>query len=270
MAFFDLTKFEIIDLEFPRKVGMPGMPTHKPVFGYEIAHRHSESDARIQGTRTSAWGSISGNEHEGTHVDALCHQAESGKMFGGVEVTEETETKGGFTVNGAENIPIFFNRGILLDVPAIKGVESLEPRYRITAQELEECCRVQKLSITPGCVVLVNLGNARFWNDRERYLDSPGVSSSASQMLADKKVIAVGADNFSWDEPTDFDTELNCNGPGHVILIVRSGIHIFENLNLAPLVSSGHREFIFIAAPLKLVGATASPIRPLALIPLSI
>ncbi|MGI9553427.1 MAG: cyclase family protein [Thermodesulfobacteriota bacterium] len=263
----DLQKYKIIDLEFPREVGMPAMPTHKPDYGYEVVHFHSDSDPKVQGIRTSSWGSISGNEHEGTHVDAFCHIAEKGKMHGGIEVDEKTEKKEGFTVNGAEDIPVFFNRGILLDVAALKGVESIEPMYQVTAEDLEECCRVQGLEITAESVVLVNLGNARYWSiDPDRYMNCPGVSASASQMLADKKVAAVGADNFAWDELTHFETDMNCNGPGHVILLARAGIHIFEHLNLLPLVDSGQKEFIFVAASIKIKGATASPVRPFVLV----
>jgi kynurenine formamidase len=47
---------------------------------------------------------------------------------------------------------------------------------------------------------------------------------------------------------------------------VESGIHIIEVMDLSRLAETGVREFGFIAAPLKLVGATGSPIRPLALI----
>ena len=263
----DLLNYKIIDLEFPREAGMPAMPTHKPDYGYEVVHFHSDSDPEIQGIRTSSWGNISGNEHEGTHVDAFCHIAENGLMYGGLEVNEKSETKDGFTVNGAENIPVFFDRGILLDVAALKGVESIEPKYEVTAEDIEECCRVQGIEITPGCVVLVNLGNARFWgSDPARYMNCPGVSAAASQMLADKKVKAVGADNFAWDELTHYETDMNCNGPGHVILLARSGIHIFEHLNLLPLVNSAHKEFIFVAASIKIKGATAAPVRPFALV----
>ncbi len=265
MATINLRDYKMIDLEHERRVGMSDMPTHNPKFGYEVVHRHSDTDPKVQGVRTSAWGNMSGNEHTGTHVDALCHQSESGVMYGGVKVAD-AETKAGFTVYGAENLPIFFNRGVLLDVPAVKGVEWLEPKYEVTVEDLQECIEVQGTEITEGSVVLVNTGNGRFWDDPERYLDTPGVGAAASQMLADKKVRAVGADNFAWDEPYHYETEMNCNGPGHVILIVRSGIHIFENLNLQPLVESGHREFIFAASPIKIKGATASPVRPFALV----
>ncbi len=209
---------------------------------------------------------MNGNEHTGTHVDAFCHQAESGFMHGGVPVNNETETKAGFTVYGAQTLPIFFNRGVLLDAAASKGVQSLEPKYEVTDHDLPECCEKQGTEIAAESVVLVNLGNARFWGDPDRYLNCPGVSAAASQMLANKKVKAVWADNFAWDEPSHYEDKMNCNGRGHLILIVRSGINIFENLNLAPLVESGNKEFIFVASPIKIKGATASTVRPFALI----
>ena len=264
----ELLRCKVIDLEFPREVGMPAMPTHKPDYGYEVVHFHADSDPKVQGVRTSSWGNISGNEHEGTHVDAFCHIAEKGKMHGGIEISEETEKKQGFTVNGAEHIPVFFNKGVLLDVAALKGVESIEPTYLVTPEDLNECCSLQGVDITEGCVVLVNLGNARFWDeDPDRYMNCPGVSAAASQMLADKKVAAVGADNFAWDELTHYEKAMDCNGPGHVILLARAGIHIFEHLNLVPLVETGKSEFIFVSASIKIKGATAAPVRPFALIP---
>ena len=263
----DLTGFRVIDLEHARVVGMPEMSGHVPVYGYQIAHRHEDTDPKRQGTRTSAWGNLSGNEHSGTHMDALCHQAHNGIMHGGNPVNQETETKEGFTVNGAENLPVVLSHAILLDIAALKGSETLEPAYRVTVEDIEECCQKDGLSINPGSVVLVNTGQHLLWHNREQYLNCPGVSGASSRFIAEKQVLAVGADNFGWDEPTEFDDELKCNGPGHVILLVHSGIYIFENLNLGPLVSSGHKEFIFFASPLKIKGGTGSPVRPLALIP---
>jgi kynurenine formamidase len=115
-------------------------------------------------------------------------------------------------------------------------------------------------------VVLVNLGNGYFWSDQARYLDAPGMDRSASEWLIERKVKAVGADNICWDLVESWNEDLNCNLPGHLLLLVRSGIFIMENLNLIELAASGHQTFLFVALPLKLVGATGSPIRPLAIV----
>ena len=55
--------------------------------------------------------------------------------------------------------------------------------------------------------------------------------------------------------------------PGHLILLARRGVYIIENLALEGLAASGHHEFEFVCLPLKLVGATGSPVRPVARIP---
>jgi kynurenine formamidase len=52
--------------------------------------------------------------------------------------------------------------------------------------------------------------------------------------------------------------------PVHVHLLVESGIHIIENLNLEALARDGVHEFLLIAAPLRFQGGTGSPIRPIA------
>ena len=92
------------------------------------------------------------------------------------------------------------------------------------------------------------------------------MSSGASRWLAEKVVMAVGADNMAWDVPGLVDSELGCLLPGHLILLVRRGVHIVENLKTDELAAAGAHRFAFVCAPLKLVGATGSPVRPLAVV----
>lgn len=62
------------------------------------------------------------------------------------------------------------------------------------------------------------------------------------------------------------DLELGCLLPCHLILLVRHGIHIIENLQLEELAAAGGHRFEFVCTPLKFVGATGSPVRPLAVV----
>jgi kynurenine formamidase len=255
----------IVDLEFPRTAGMPEFPTHKPAFAFTLYHRH-EDKLGTGGIRSSAFGQLHGTEHAGTHIDALSHQAECMALHGGVPVDKDTQTPTGFTAHGAEDLPPIFADGVLLDVAGLKGVESLEEKYPVTAEDLKACCERQNVTIGKKSVVLVNLGNGHFWGDEARYLDAPGMDRSATEWLMEKDVHAVGADNICWDLVESWNEDLGCN-PGHLLLLVRSGIYIMENLNLIELAASGHSTFLFVTIPLKLVGATGSPIRPLALLP---
>lgn len=254
-------------MEQPRFEGMPIHEAHRPGYSY-LLHRHHEDEYQPDknGPRTSAAGVLVCMEHSGTHIDALCHQADDLKLFGDMSVNREVQTPRGFTELGVEEVSPIIAPGVLLDVATTHDTESLEPGYAVTAGDLISCCERQSVSIEAGDVVLVRTGNARYWNDPDRYLAGPGMATGASQWLAGKRVLAVGADNMAWDVIGYEDPELGCTLPGHLVLLARHGIYIIENLVLDELAAAGHHRFQFICIPLKLVGATGSPVRPIAVV----
>jgi kynurenine formamidase len=91
------------------------------------------------------------------------------------------------------------------------------------------------------------------------------VSAAGSRWLIDRKVRAVGADNMAFDVIGPTDPELGVTLPGHVLLLVRAGVPIIENLNLEQLAEAKVHEFAFVCLPLKMRGATGSPVRPIAI-----
>ena len=259
----------IFDLEQPRTPEMPIHPAHQQAGYSYLLHRHHEDEYRPEeaGPRTGAAGVIICGEHTGTHIDALCHQSDALVLCGGVSVNSEVQSSRGFTRHGVEEIPPIVAPGVLLDAAAREGVKSLEPSHAVTGEDLEACCENQGVAVEPGDVVLVRTGNARYWEDADRYLAGPGMATSASYWVAQRGVVAVGADNPAWDVPGMKDPDLGCMLPGHLILLARRGIYIIENLNLDELAAAGYHRFDFVCTPLKLVGATGSPVRPLAIIP---
>lgn len=261
------TSASVFDLEQPRTDRMPIHPAHKQAGYSYLLHRHHEDEYRPDesGPRTGAAGILICGEHTGTHIDALCHQSDALVLCGGVPV-EEVQSPRGFTRHGVEEIPPIVASGVLLDVAAKDGVESLEQGRVVTAADLEECCERQGVIVEAGSVALVRLGNARFWDDEERYLAGPGMDGSAAHWMAERGVLAVGADNMAWDAPGYKDPELGLLLMGHLILLARQGIYIIENLALDELGASGHSRFEFVCTPLKLVGATGSPVRPVAVV----
>jgi kynurenine formamidase len=261
-------KMRVFDLEQSRTMGMPIHPAHRQAGYSYLLHRHHEDEYRPEeaGPRTGAAGIIICGEHTGTHIDALCHQSDALVLYGGVPVDRVTQTPRGFTRHGVEEISPLVASGILLDVAAKEEAEELELGRVVTSADLEECCERQGISAEPGSVLLVRTGNARRWDDAEGYLAGPGMDPSASYWAAERRVLAVGADNMAWDAPSYRDPELGCLLPGHLILLARSGIYIVENLNLEGLAAAGVRRFTFVCTPLKFVGATGSPVRPLAVV----
>ncbi len=258
----------VFDLEQPRSDRMPILPAHQQAGYSYLLHRHHGDEYKPDenGPRTGASGIIICGEHTGTHIDALCHQSEDLVLHGGIKVDGNVQTSRGFTSLGVEEIPPILGPGVLLDVATSKGAEALEPGYAVTDEDLEECCERQGVSVEPGAVALVRTGNARHWGAPERYLAGPGMAASASYWLAERRVLAVGADNMAWDVPGLRDPELGCLNPGHLILLARYGIYIIENLVLEELAAARGYSFEFVCTPLKLVGATGSPVRPVAVI----
>ena len=139
--------------------------------------------------------------------------------------------------------------------------------YAITADELKACAAAESIMPQKGDMLLVRTGYAARWNDAAAYLEAAGVSKSGSLWAAEAGVAAVGADNMAWDAPQERDPETGSMLFGHLHLLAQKGIYIIENLILEELAREHHYEFAFVGIPLKFMGATGSPIRPLALVP---
>jgi kynurenine formamidase len=256
-----ISRARLHDLEQPRRFGAPTFPAHAPGYQYVLHRRHEHG---LDDLRTSASGLAVLADHSGTHIDALCHQAERLQLFDGYTVDAKIQTSTGFKVMGAESLPPILARGVLLDVAGYAG-ERTRPGRPISAAQLRDVAAAHEVTIESGDVVLVRTGNGAFWNDAREYERGGGVARDGSQWLADADVLAVGADNLAWDDPTVTDQELGTL-PGHLILLVRNGIYIIENLNLEELSRNRVYEFTFACLPLKMVGATGSPVRPLAIV----
>jgi kynurenine formamidase len=250
----------IFELEHDRYIGAPIFPAHWPGFVYTLHRHHEVVDGR---SRTSASGTITMQEHSGTHIDALCHQAVDMRMYGGVNVTPEVQTAHGFTQLGAETIPPILRRGILIDVAGAQGVDQLPPGYLVTAEDLERAAKIQGVAPQSGDCVLVRTGTGRAFADPDAYLQGAGIGPDAARWLAARDPYLCGADNVAFDVPDNVDPELG-SLPSHTVLIVEGGIYIVENLNLEELAAANCREFLFICLPMKLRGVTGSPVRPVA------
>jgi len=258
-----LRKARIFDLEHPRRFGDPVHPPHRPGTFFTLHRRHEEG---TEERRTSAAGMIFTAEHAGTHIDAFCHQAMDMILYGGVRVSPSVQTPTGFTKHGIDSVPPIIARGVLLDLVTLRRGR-LPERSLVEPPDLEAAAKAQGTEIRPGDVVLVRTGSDAVWGDAERYLNGAGISGDASEWLADRHVLAVGSDNVAWDLPGYVDKRLGVSLPGHVVLLVRRGVYIIENLNLIELSTARAFEFVFVCLPLKIAGGTASPVRPLALIP---
>ena len=252
----------MIELGQPFFTGMPCSPNH-PGFRMTLARRHGDV-VRPDGGSAASEIIVTGG-HVGTHIDALSHVSQDGLLHGGIDAA--TAQRGGrFNQHGAEHLPGLLRRGLLLDIAGLHGTDILPGGYEVTVRDLDEACARAGVEPGPGEVVLIRTGWARHFADPEAYLGAssgvPGVGTAAAHWLATRRVAATGADTTAYE----------CLAPGaghsvlpvHRMLLVDAGIFILEHLDLEDLAVQYITEFAFVLAPLRIVGGTGSPVRPLA------
>lgn len=254
----------MIALDHPLQKGMPIYPTHPP-FHITLNNRHGDINRGC--------GFSSSNEliitstHTSTHIDALSHVSENGMLHGGVDAAKAQTGTELFKEHGVETIQPIFRRGVLLDIARVKKVDVLQPAEEITVADLEDALKTANVEINPGDIVLLRTGWTAHWNDSRKYLGldsagTPGVAAPGAEWLAEKKPFAVGNDTAGFEQIVQTSITMDA----HRILIAQHGIHIIENLDLEELALCGRADFAFVTLPLRIKGATGSPLRPVALV----
>jgi kynurenine formamidase len=206
---------------------------------------------------------VSFSTHSGTHVDALAHAWYDDLLYNGFSSDTVRSTSGAQRC-GAENLRPVVTRGLLLDVAA--GREApWGPDEPVTDADLERACERAGVRPEPGDAVLVRTGwLGRTGDDPATYFASePGLDLSAARWLGAADVAVVGADNYAVEaQPSPAGTVF----PVHQLLLRDLGVPLIENMVLDELAQAGVASFLFVAAPLPLVGGTAGPVAPLAVL----
>ena len=207
---------------------------------------------------------ISMYTHMGTHIDALNHFGLNGKIWNGFAASEHLGDRG-WKKTGAETLPPVIARGVLIDVAAARGLDMLPPGYRVRKADLQAALTKQDVELRQGDVVLIRTGRMKLYEQAEAYMDNPpGMGLDAARFLIEEGgAMMVGADNLSFEA---FPSEAEGNYvPVHTYLLAQQGAPILELVNLEELARDRVYEFAFIGASLKLRGADAAPMRPIAI-----
>jgi kynurenine formamidase len=200
--------------------------------------------------------------HTGTHIDSLNHFGYGRKIYNGFDADEHLGSRH-WQKGGSEQIVPIVARGVMLDIAAAKGVDCLPPSYGITIADCEQAIGRQGTPLQEGDVVLLRTGRMRYWPDGSQVFgDSPGVTLETARWITAQKVVVVGADNEAVERTPA--TDENVWLPGHLHFLAEAGVPQIECLNLEELSQDGLYEFAFVGAPIRLRGATGSPIRPMA------
>lgn len=251
-----------VDLGRQLRAGMPQSPNH-PAFHHSLPRRHGDMSRPDGGS--AANDLISTGTHVGTHIDALAHVSQDGRLHGGADA-REAGRGGRFEELGVHTIAPMLRRGVLLDIPGLLGIERCEDGYEITVADLEAAAARRGLEVGAGDVVLIRSGWGQRFAEGAPYvgLDSgvPGIGEAGARWLADRGVHAAGADTIAFERlaPGGGHSVL----PAHRVLLVEHGVYIIEALDLEALAGEAAHEFTLVLIPLNIYGATGSPVRPLA------
>jgi kynurenine formamidase len=267
----------VYSLARERFPGMPLFPGHPQfqVLGYRTPQGLRAAGEQPWGPENDAGlGYLSeivfGSTHTGAHIDAHAHMTigEDDRWYGGSALTDLGDF--GPLRGDASELEPTWTRGLLYDLPGFRGVEFLGRGEPVTAEELRAAGSAQGIEEPrEGDVVLVRTGYMRHWPDAERMVEhrGPGPDISAARWLADCGVHATGSDTETYEVQPAPDPGAPSNPqPVHTHLLIEHGVYIMENLDLEELARDRVYEFLFVALPLKIRGATGSMIDPVAVI----
>jgi kynurenine formamidase len=262
----------VYDLSIDYFVGMPSFQAAgDPAYQIFMSHTPGGTvvdDLNGAGTDINRRVCYSGDvifmyTHTGTHIDALNHFGIDGRIFNGYRAEDHLGSRH-WTRGGVEQIPPIIARGVLLDIASLKDHLCLEPSYSITVRDCEEALERSGLSLGDGDVALVRTGRMAFWPDGSKVLGNPpGVSLDAARWLTAQGIIAVAADQECVEVgPSEHEDNWL---PGHCHFLAEAGVPMIELVNLEELARDKVYEMCFIAASIRLRGASGAPLRPLAL-----
>jgi kynurenine formamidase len=205
-----------------------------------------------------------------THIDALCHIWDEEGMWGGRR-PEEVLTSAGSSWGDIDQWGDgIVTRGVLLDIPALRGQPYVDVDEPIHGSELERAAGAAGVTMSPGDAICV-FGGRTAWEDATRDQRSeypphprPGLHGSCLEFIRDFDV-AVLVWDFIDAMPSGYDLPWPVHGA-----LISYGVALVDHARLEPIAercrAEGRAEFMLVVAPLRIPGGTGSPVNPIAIL----
>ena len=243
----------------------PGPMNMRPVAHMMLRGGDAVKDEGLQ--FTADYFAIAPHGMATSHLDALCHVVSNGKLYNGFD-------KSAVRSDGAQKLSIMagkdglVSRGVLLDIPALKGKDWLEPGEQIHSEDLTAAEERQGIRVEAGDILLIGTGR----DDRREALGQWGLDQGLAGLYADclpwlreRDIAIIGCDGVSDVLPSGIEGSMQ---PIHEVIIASMGVHILDNLCLSRLTAAcrerNRYEFLLMLGPLRLELGTASPVNPVA------
>ncbi len=210
---------------------------------------------------------VSYHGHAHSHMDSLVHMSHNGKNYNGFDRHRGADGPAPhLAVTNFKNG--IFTKGVLVDMPRLKGVDYLEPGTPIYPEDLAAWEREAGVTIEPGDVLLIRTGRWAAREDRGPWATtegSAGLHASCAKWLHERDIAILGSEDSADVLPSRVD---GYTQPIHMLFLIAMGTPIFDNLDLDALAEEAARqerwEFLITAGPLAVEGGTGSPLNPIA------
>jgi kynurenine formamidase len=204
-----------------------------------------------------------------SHIDALCHILYKGQTFNGYP-TAEVNTEKGCTKLSIDNLKNgIVTRGVLLDIPRLKGVPYLEPGTAIYQEDIEAWEKQAGIKVSSGDAIFLRTGR---WARRAKVgpwnlsQNAAGFHASVARWLKARGVAFAGSDDALDVTPSLVE---GVALPVHTLVIPALGINIFDNQDLEAVAETAAKmkrwEFLLVLGPFPVTGGTGFPANALAI-----
>jgi kynurenine formamidase len=211
---------------------------------------------------------ISYHGYAHSHLDALCHIFHKGMMYNGVPNSVVTAAGCGKSgIQGLKNGIV--TRGILIDIPRLKGVPYLEPGTAVFPEDVEAWEKKAGLRVSSGDVIFLRTGR---WARRAKVgawaidKQAAGFHASIAPWLKARGVAMLGSDAAADVTPSLVE---GVGLPVHELTIAALGMNLFDNQDLEAVAETAAKlnrwEFMLSVAPMPVPGGTGFPVNALAI-----
>ena len=208
-----------------------------------------------------------------THFDSLCHYAYQDMLYNGIPISASNE-KG--CANGVEHFKDgIITRGILIDIPRLKGLPYLEPATTVSIADIEAWEKKAGVKVSAGDAVILRTGR---WARRAKLGpwairgNAAGFHPSVARWLRARDAALVGGDTTAEAQTTPsvvqgVSAQIGLQ-PLHTVFIAGMGVTLIDDFDPEALAETAARlnrwEFMFFVAPLPVPGGTGGPVNALA------
>ncbi len=204
-----------------------------------------------------------------THIDGFAHRFFGGKMWNGYPIADLVTMEGGAQKNAVLTMKDgIVTRGVLYDIPRLKGVPYLEPGTRITVADLEAWEAQTGVRVGSGDAMLLRWGR---WARREvvgpfdTWAEAAGFDNSVIPWLRARDIAVLGWETPGYTPRPEGDLPTLAL---HDFALTMLGVHLLDRADLEALsemaAAQGRWEFMLTIAPLPIPNGTGSPVNPIA------